>query len=709
MNPVPADFDASARAVIEDLKVRFPDTPFLALGQTALWDEPTKAALRRALDALWPHARLIAGAHDTDYFAKLPPQGRAAAPARAKYVLVGHDDAHTRGLWSATGEMSRLFGSEDVPTQHKLEEAAGVWLHEAAALAPDPDAFLHAVTSAWGWTGIVHAERGHRLIALDVPLRDVLPTLLEQIDQTLAGSEACLESQADSTVAGALRQWVNEFAARRPEASLPDLYQDLFPRLYGLLLGQAPANLTTTRTSDLLRFNRETARLPRFALVECFVNPDTRAHAVHAYDRAVAGTEMYTLDRFGSDGAALPFDLVIPGRGRGTLHLKDDGSLLIDLDRPLVISAPTAGDTGPITTIDQLAGRVEDALGPDVTLVGKAITLLPMLAAEFILVFHEGASGYSDRTRHLVEYLHESGVELPALRPILRARYHTWDALQAAPEEVGFHLPEHLAAVFGQGRISAAEFASCWPCAVQRAEHRLSELCETRSPRALLAYLRRNSAGTDQAANEWDALAREHEATRVRLLALWHQAQAIQGRVYTLYDQVRTLKREVTDWEKRKGDDYRARVKPLRERLGQIGAASGIAAAADPDEANRLEQQIAALEQERALVFDSEIQQRLGQIRFALATVRDLKAKRLQLERGPEATEARATLARIHAEAERAKAHLAADALRVRDGLPHTNFRPSAWWFPLVDPSLAWFRRLSETAEYYLEPLSPAS
>ncbi len=695
MNPNSSSFHPSARGVIEDLRQRFPQTSFLALGQTALWDEPTKAAVRRALDAVWPDARLIAAAHDTDFFAKLPAHGHAAVQSAAsgKYVLVGHDDAKTRGLWSAAGEMSRLFGSEDVPTQHRLEQA-GVRLAWAAARAnAGADEFLSRVTAAWGWSGIVQAERGGRkLIASDVPLADILPALLRQLDDTFAGSEACLRAGGDAplpSVAALVRGWASGYAERHPQAALTDLYRDLYPRLYELLLGTPPANLLTSNTLSLLRLNRATAALPRFVLADCFLRPATRARAIDAYNRAVAGSETYGLDRFGE--SALPFDLVLPGRGRGTLHLREDGSLLVDLDRPLVLPRPAAG---PVASIADLAAVLEDALGPDVALIGKAITLVPMLAAEFVLVFHEGASGYTDRSRRFVESLWASGVALPVLCPILRVRYHCWDALEAVPGDVSFSLPAHLAEAFGRTTIPAGEFAACWQCAVAHARQRVTEISAVRSPRELLAYLKRSST---RGPERWESLAREHEAARLRLLGLWSRAQAVQGRVYTLYDQIKALRREVGDLEKQKGDDFRARVQPLRERLWETG---------DGPEAESLRQRIAALNAERGRTFDSEIEQRVGQVRFALATVRDLKARRLALERGEEATHARSALLRIEAEAERAKAHLVANALRAEAGLPHTNFRPSAWWFPLVDPSGAWFRRLSETAEYYLEPLA---
>jgi len=148
--------------------------------------------------------------------------------------------------------------------------------------------------------------------------------------------------------------------------------------------------------------------------------------------------------------------------------------------------------------------------------------------------------------------------------------------------------------------------------------------------------------------------------------------------------------------ERAKGDDFRTRVRPLRDRL-----------AASADEIPALQSQIDALQAERALRFDAEIASRRGQVRYARTVVRDLKARRLELERGAEAVSARADLARLGARAELARARMARNALQTVRGLPHTNFRPTSWWLALVDPSGKWFARLADTAEYYLEPLNP--
>src|SRR5437879_840141 len=58
--------------VLEELGRVAPTAPFLALGQTVLWDEPMKAGVALAAQALGKGRKLVGGVHDTDYFAKLP-------------------------------------------------------------------------------------------------------------------------------------------------------------------------------------------------------------------------------------------------------------------------------------------------------------------------------------------------------------------------------------------------------------------------------------------------------------------------------------------------------------------------------------------------------------------------------------------------------------------------------------------------------------
>ncbi len=629
------------------LRARFPQTTFLALGQTALWDEPTKAALRRRLDQFWPEASILAGVHDTDYFAKLhgfhQPGGEA-------FALVGHDDHKTRALWSAAGEMSQLFGSEDVPTRELLLKEAGVSLKKALSTATDPDALLSELTMTWGWTGILHAG-WEKQISAEVKLSEILSTLREQILWATEGSAL------GQTLVG----WVEEFSEAHPEALLPCLYQYLLPRLYEQLLGAAPTNFSTTRTTTLLRFNTQTCALPRFWVVQAFLDPATRAQARDAYDIAVEGGEQYTLDQFGP--GARPFDLVVPGRGRGTLRVRADGSVWIDTPEPICLPGENV-----ITSVGQLAERIESALGPDCVLIGKAVALLPMLAAEWVLAFHHGASGYSWRSAKMISELGRMRVKHPALRPILRITYHTWDSLSAV-SNVSLSLPPHLAQALGRSTVEADDFAACWQRGREWEQRRLKELASLRSPKSLLAYLERTCLL--MATNEY--------ATALRTLKkLWEQARMIRDQEHALMAEVRALRAASNRLEHAKGDDFRLRGSVLDET--------------------------AILE--RKALFDGPLATNRRRVRQRVLEIKQLKRERRVIERSPKAIEARAALHRIEADAEIAKARLAKNALQTVHGLPHTDYRPSAWWFPQVDPSGAWFSRVADTAQLRLEELA---
>lgn len=688
----PAHFTASAQTVIGELAARYPGVPLLALGQTALWDEPTKATLRRLLDTLAPETPITVAAHDSDYFAKLP--GHPSSAGASDYAVVPHDDIRTRGLWSAAGEMSAFFGGEDVPTQHEIEQKGGVSLAKVTPFVLDAAQFVSDLTTAWGWSGIIYT-RWDKKIAADVSLREILPTLLSQIVSAFEQSANRLKKPERAADALALGEtvcgWIETFAASHESASLTDLYADLLPRFYELLLGTPAQNLTVSSTAKLLRFNTQTAQEPRFAFVDLFLNPATRKSALDAYNTAVSGSGAYTLDGFG-DGAT-PFDVVIPGRGRGTLAVLTDGTVRVLLPSETLTVCPPGQGCAP-ANVAELAKLLETRLGDSIALVGKAVALLPMLAAEYVFAFHEGASSYSDRSADMLDEMRRKKLPVPTVYPILRVQYATWDTLAAVPVEGGdardaINLPPYLQQTLGRASIGFEDFALCWRRAISLAENDLLTLRNLRSPRELLAHLNEDGG-------EWETRERDYEAARLTLLGVHDRAQAIQGRVYTFYDQVRRLKTEALQTERDKGNDFRARIEPLRTKIAASANAAEIAA---------WQAAIEALQAERATTFDIEIESRRGNIRYALATIRELKQTRIAIERGTDAEAARLTLRRIEAEAEAAKAELVANSLRTLHALPHANNRPSAWWFPLVDPSGAWFSCLTATTELRWETL----
>lgn len=677
--------DPSVPAVLDTLRAQFPAVPFLALGQTVLWDEPTKAVWRRLLDRHLPDAKLVGGVHDTDYFAKMSAHvGNGQA-----YVALPHDDGQTRDLWSAAGEMSALFGSESVPTRAMFLEH-GVPFDWLAKIHPGGrEALLAEKTAAWGWRGIVQTQ-SHNVIARDVPVKDIGPALLEQLDWAFRESLACLaddESRARAEeLARTVRSWVTGFLQTcGDDCRLSDLYETLLPRLYALLLQSPPAHFETTTSLQLFRFNRQTCGLPRFALLSLFLDPQTRETACRAYDKAVAGSGIYTLDAFGE--GAIPFDLVIPERGRGTLRLTTQGVI--------VETTPTATDLCDgcaVESLSELAALTERVFGPNAALVGKAVTLADMIAAEFLVVFHETASGYTNITQAMNAALADAGLSLP-LHPLVRLSYPTWDALTAAPASTEFRLPPHLARAFGTETVTAPEFAARWREVVETQRRVLRESAGLKKTRDLMLYLDARQE------NGWCDRLAEYESALATLKAIAEKSETLRDRIEEHASQKQMWQRERAGLEQRKGDDWRANMEPLRRKIHDARAAGQETSTLQRD----FDRQVAI----RATAFDEPIARCRERIRATDALVAEFRRQRRLLERGPEAAQARAGLHSLTHAAQLARLDLVRDAFLTVESLEHTHLRPTSWWLPLVDPSGQWFDAIVNGTKARLESLAP--
>ena len=710
MNSDSSAVHPTAAQSVRDLRARFPHTPFLTLGQTVLWDEPTKAAFCRILETVAPDATMLAAIHDTDYFAKLPAGQAHIAEDAPPFVMLEHNDGDTRGLWSAAGEISAFLGSETVPGRAVLT-SLGVAFDRVARRYPGGEsALLNTETAAWGWRAIVHTGT-QPLIAADVKLGEVLPALREQLNWAFAQSYQIAPQGKDALDVGAkIVGWVDEYAHENPSATLSDLYRWLTPKLWCLVRGGGGCNLETSTSMELFRFNNQTCELPRFQFLDLFLNAQTRDIARQCYDESLAGSGIYTLDAFGA--GATPFDVVIPGRGRGTLRL-DGASLFIETETPITLCL----DCNCQSVVD-LAALLEAQFGPNVAIVGKAVALISMLSAEFIFVFHEKASSYTSRTQAMNNALRARGVTLD-LHPMLRLQYETWDALQEVEAEL--QLPPHLARAYGSATVSCRTFGECWQCACARENTVLEQLTPLHSPRDLMKFL----AGED---SSWQAHLEEYNSARERVLSAQTQVQTLKSEIEALREQDKIAKSQVRATERLKGQDWRARVQPLRERIFDLKEAAAarynpldengtprrlskderqrlqVLAASENEEVAALRAQIAALTDER-VQFDETIKAALSQARDARKAADEKTQQVVALQRAPEVQTAREALAQLQYEVELARLRRTRDAYTVTHGLPYTNLRPTAWWFPLVSPDANWFRQLARTTQARIEDL----
>lgn len=651
---VQANATTGMEEALAELQKVAPGAPFLALGQTVFWDEPMKAGALQKSKRLGYDRRLVAGVHDTDYFAKLP----GARSTSGAFKMVPHNDTRTRGLWSAAAEFSSLFGSETVVTRDTLAHA-GLRLEKITQGRPN---MLDEATEAWGWRGIVSLSEDPPITA-ETPLNELLPELQKTLDWAIDETLKCVaepERVLARERADRLRAAISDAAA--DDISLAEFYRRLLPELYSFTAGEQ-VEIETTATSQLLRFNSRTWDLPRFELADLFIRPETSAQACKAYNDGIAGSEMYQLDRFGT--GAIPFDLVIPGLGRGTVRVAP---------RAIVIMTPTPQFISlrqPIRSISELAGAVERKFGPDCVLTGKAVTLIGMLAREFVFVFHEGASSYVKYSRAFHGLLRDAGVDM-ALNPILRVRYQTWDALDHC--HTWLELPEPLQHPFGAEEICAPSFAKRWREVAAEQGSLLEELSALRSPLELIRFLQRTVKGS------WKALSDEYMELHERLESLDEEIRVLKGRRVKAYGELRALRQQRVEAEAAKGRHWRAAIfeKSPTE--------------ADWAERTRLTEQV-----ERVV----------SEVAHTQHEIRSLLRQQSEIVSAPEVRSVHERRRAIELEAELKRLRLIRDAVVVSKGLQKSSYRPSAWWYPLVCPDGGWFQETVERAECYLEPLLP--
>lgn len=684
---MPCSVDPTVNNILDTVRSRFPNVSFLALGQTVLWDEPMKAVWHRLLESHYPDGKLIAGIHDTDYFAKTTGHIRT----NEKFAALPHDDGVTRDLWSAAGEMSCLFGSESVPSR-QIYRKYGVpfdWLMKTSK--SDRKDFYREFTAAYGWLGVVQTE-SDSVIAHDIPVIDIRNALTEQIDWALQSSIKCIDNiealAAAKDTAATIRGWVSGFLETCSEnCRLSDLYRWLLPRFYRLLLGSTPSLLETTTSMRLFNFGPSTHDLGRFDIVKVFLDPKTRDAARAAYSTAVAGSGIYPLESFG-DGA-IPFDVVIPEVGRGTLRL---------MGRDIIIeTAPIATRVrceAPVTTTLQLADALAKEFGDDVVLVGKAVALADMIAAEFIVLFHESASGYTSMTSDFNRKLENSGIFLK-LYPILRIKYPTWDSLDGLPSSTTLKLPDHLAQAFGCAHINIQQFARRWREVVDDQRALLNSIATLKSSRSLINFL------LGHRREVWELNLHQLDKASAELQKIASRSEILRNRQYDLIQQKRTFTQERLELERRMGEDWRSHVQPVSDAIihNQLRGVSDSHLNAEYDKLLAM----------RENTFVQPLAECIARIDSITKLALEFRRQRGQLEHSAEAQSYRAEVARIKREAEMEKLMIVRTAFLTIEGLQHTDDRPTSWWLPLLDPSNTWFDTIVQGTTVRWETLGSES
>jgi chromosome segregation ATPase len=226
----------------------------------------------------------------------------------------------------------------------------------------------------------------------------------------------------------------------------------------------------------------------------------------------------------------------------------------------------------------------------------------------------------------------------------------------------------------------------------------------------------------------WRNAATEFGAAREIISLVSQRARALQSQIEELRASAKAQTQTAEQIERNKGEDFRARVLPLRERIRDINEAAAARqtpvdengaprkitkaeraqnaelAKAEAAEIENLRARIEELQTERAH-FDAAISQSREAARDLREQAGVLVRQRIEMEKSADAEAARKAIARWKYAAELERLRHVRDAIFTSEALRYTNLRPTAWWLPMVSPDGKWFEKLVASARARVEEI----
>jgi hypothetical protein len=310
--------------------------------------------------------------------------------------------------------------------------------------------------------------------------------------------------------------------------------------------------------------------------------------------------------------------------------------------------------------------------------------------------------------------LRDAGMQL-SLHPMLRLRYSTWDSLSNTNAK--FTLPEHLADAFETPQISAVQFAEKWEEVCDAQDAIKTQLTNCRSPRDLLTWLAEKDQRWKQKLSDYDAGRQTMNTLRARIEE--QKQNAAKER-----EKATTASRESVELETAQGEHWRAQLLPIKRQMEDIREAAFQRQLQQASQKlskteRAAEQQLRAQEADQLTVLKSTFEEHLPRRQEFFDEIDTLRAaarshktearkfieKQAKLESATEMQQLRQTLRALEDEAETERLRRVRNAILTSEGLRYTNFRPTAWWLPLVSPDNQWFESLVSTAEARVEEL----